>query len=90
MCSTEKVIKLLDRYLEVFGLTLDDFLTDAKQSILFTAPSLEKDLSAFLEEDAGRIKELAKTALDKGYKQISTGWGSGNSWCNPLLWGLYP
>ena len=81
MCSTEKVIKLLDRYLEVFGLTLDDFLTDAKQSVLFTAPSLEKDLSAFLEEHAGRIKELAKTALDKGYKQIY--WvGSGNSWCN--------
>ena len=81
MYLTKRLTKLLDRYLEVFGLTLEDFLTDAKQSVLFTAPSLEKDLSAFLEEHTERIKNLAKTALDKGYKQIY--WvGSGNSWCN--------
>ncbi len=78
MYLTKRLTKLLDRYSEVFGLTIQDFLNNAKQSVLFTAPSLEKDLSAFLEEHTERIKNLAKTALDKGYKQIY--WvGSGNS-----------
>jgi len=62
-------------------LTLDNFLEKAKKSILFTSPSLEKDLTEFLEEHTERIKKMASMTLEKGFKQIY--WvGSGNSWCN--------
>lgn len=60
---------------------LDSFLEKAKKSVLFTSPFFEKDLSAFLTEHTGRLKDLAKMSVDKGFKQIF--WvGSGNSWCN--------
>jgi fructoselysine-6-P-deglycase FrlB-like protein len=60
---------------------LDSFLEKAKKSVLFTSPFLVKDLSAFLTEHTGRLKDLAKMSVDKDFKQIF--WvGSGNSWCN--------
>ncbi len=62
-------------------MTLDNFLEKAKKSVLFTSPSLEKDLTEFLEEHTDRIKKLASMTLEKDFKQIY--WvGSGNSWCN--------
>jgi fructoselysine-6-P-deglycase FrlB-like protein len=65
----------------VLVLTLDEFLANAKKSVLFTSPVMEKDLSDFLSEQTARIKALAEQALSSGIKQIY--WvGSGNSWCN--------
>ncbi len=62
-------------------MTLDEFLANAKKSVLFTSPDMEKDLSAFLSEQTARIKALAEQALSSGLKQLY--WvGSGNSWCS--------
>jgi fructoselysine-6-P-deglycase FrlB-like protein len=66
---------------------IEELIENCKQSLLFTSPILGVDLQRFLEQEGGRIRLLAQTALDRQVKHIY--WiGSGNSWLN-LLSGKY-
>jgi fructoselysine-6-P-deglycase FrlB-like protein len=57
------------------------FVEKAKNSLLFTAPVLEEDLSRFLASEAEPIRVLARQEIDNGFEHVF--WvGSGNSWCN--------
>ena len=60
---------------------LSKLIEKAKQSKLFTAPKLEKDLARFLSNKGNYILKLAQEAVTNNIKHIY--WvGSGNSWCN--------
>lgn len=60
---------------------LKKLVDKAHESVLFTAPHLEKDLARFFREWSGEVETLAKRAKESGIKRIF--WvGSGNSWTN--------
>lgn len=60
---------------------LDALIEKAKNSLLFTAPVLGKDLERFLNENADSIRQLAHKAVQQKVEHIY--WvGSGNSWVN--------
>jgi fructoselysine-6-P-deglycase FrlB-like protein len=66
---------------------LNQLVTEARQSTLFTAPVLGPDLDRFLKEQAEKIRMLARQAIDDDVQHIY--WvGAGNSWVN-LLSGKY-
>ena len=66
---------------------LDQLVSNARQSTLFTAPILGPDLERFLKEQGEAIRKLARRAVDENVQHIY--WvGSGNSWVN-LLSGKY-
>lgn len=60
---------------------LQQLVDQARRSLLFTAPVLERDLSRFLAEQTEPIKALAQRAIAEGVKHIYWA-GGGNSWCN--------
>jgi len=60
---------------------LSKLVEEAKQSKLFTAPKLEKDLARFLSDEGDYFLKLAQEAVANNIKYFY--WvGSGNSWCN--------
>ena len=60
---------------------LQQLVDKARQSLLFTAPILESDLSRFLADQADHIRDLARRAVAEQVSHVY--WvGSGNSWCN--------
>jgi len=62
-------------------LDLTPLVENAKKSVFFTSPNLERDLSAFFEEWADEVRALAKKIVSEKIRRIY--WvGSGNSWCN--------
>jgi fructoselysine-6-P-deglycase FrlB-like protein len=62
-------------------MNLQQFVAKARQSLLFTAPILESDLSRFLADQADHIRDLARRAVAEQVSHIYWA-GSGNSWCN--------
>jgi fructoselysine-6-P-deglycase FrlB-like protein len=60
---------------------IDQLIDKARQSTLFTAPVLGPDLERFLEEQSGKIRNLANRILEKNFQHIYWS-GSGNSWTN--------
>lgn len=66
---------------------LDQLVSNARRSTLFTAPVLGPDLERFLAEKGDAIRRLARRAVDENVRHIY--WvGGGNSWVN-LLSGKY-
>ena len=66
---------------------LNQLVTNARQSTLFTAPVLGPDLERFLKEQGENIRRMARRAIDEDVQHIY--WvGAGNSWVN-LLSGKY-
>jgi fructoselysine 6-phosphate deglycase len=66
---------------------LNQLVSNARRSTLFTAPVLGFDLERFLKEQGDNIRMLARRALDNNIQHIY--WvGAGNSWVN-LLSGKY-
>ncbi len=60
---------------------LQQLVDKARQSTLFTAPILERDLTRFLADQAQQIRDLARRAVAENVSHVY--WiGSGNSWCN--------
>ena len=60
---------------------LQQLVDKARQSLLFTAPILESDLTRFLADQADHIRDLARRAVAAQVSHVY--WvGSGNSWCN--------
>jgi fructoselysine 6-phosphate deglycase len=60
---------------------LDQYVEQAVQSALFTAPVLGPDLEKFLAQHGPAIRKLAQEAIEQGIEHIY--WvGSGNSWVN--------
>jgi fructoselysine 6-phosphate deglycase len=60
---------------------LQQLVDKARQSLLFTAPILEPDLTRFLADQADHIRGLARRAVAEQVSHVY--WvGSGNSWCN--------
>jgi len=60
---------------------LQQLVDKARQSLLFTAPILEPDLTRFLADQADHIRDLARQAVAEQVSHVY--WvGSGNSWCN--------
>lgn len=60
---------------------LNEPVERAKQSELFTAPRLERDLNCFLAEQSEHIKELAAQAVKEEVSHVYFV-GSGGSWSN--------
>jgi fructoselysine-6-P-deglycase FrlB-like protein len=60
---------------------LSALVEDAKRSDLFTAPRLEADLAAFLEDQDERIRRLAARVAAGEFDQVYFV-GSGGSWAN--------
>jgi len=60
---------------------LQALVEKAKQSELFTAPRLEADIAAFLQERKAQLKSLADEALKTGVEHVYFV-GSGGSWAN--------
>ena len=66
---------------------LNQLVSNARQSTLFTSPILGPDLERFLKEEGEKIRKLARRAIDENIQQVY--WvGAGNSWVN-LLSGNY-
>jgi fructoselysine 6-phosphate deglycase len=61
--------------------SLTELVARAKESELFTAPRLEADLPAYLDEHGARIDHLAQEVVDGRFDEV---WfvGSGGSWAN--------
>ena len=60
---------------------LATLVEDAKHSDLFTAPRLEADLAAFLQDQSGRVRQLAQRTAKGEFDQVYFV-GSGGSWSN--------
>jgi len=66
---------------------LNQLVSNARQSTLFTAPVLRPDLERFLKDKGEDIRKLARQAIDQDVQHIY--WvGCGNSWVN-LFSGKY-
>lgn len=66
---------------------LNQLVSNARQSTLFTAPVLGPDLERFLKDKGEDIRKLARQAIDENVQHIY--WvGAGNSWVN-LFSGKY-
>ena len=66
---------------------IDQLVSNARQSTLFTAPVLGPDLERFLNQQGDAIRQLARRAVVENVQHIYWA-GSGNSWVN-LFSGKY-
>ncbi len=62
---------------------LEPLLERARQSELFSAPSVARDLARFLETETDRVRGIARDCIARGVRNVFFV-GSGNSWANVL------